>query len=189
MQFTTTSAITLLAFASSAAASPLAARQDALQDWQVTDLAVSVPMGRPGSYPWGTLKANITDPNAINLGTSSDGSQMIVPAGSKGVNCEAKWYINGDSPIGRAWPCDATSNGYWFMHVYEGTNGFSSSNFDLKFTRVAEKIHLDTQYKATFEAKGHFDSRGGLGGVCSAGECNWGLLQSKKPFKITPSKV
>ncbi|EUC39030.1 hypothetical protein COCCADRAFT_81739 [Bipolaris zeicola 26-R-13] len=85
MQFTITSAVTLLAFASSAAASPLAARQDALQDWQVTDLAVSVPMGRPGSYPWGTLKANITDPNAINLGTSSDGSQMIVPAGSKRV--------------------------------------------------------------------------------------------------------
>lgn len=75
------------------------------------------------------------------------------------------------------------------MHVYEGTNGFLSSNFDLKFTRVAEKIYLDTQYKATFEAKGHFDSRGGLGGVCSAGECNWGLLQSKKPFKIAPSKV
>jgi hypothetical protein len=88
MQFTATSTIAFLAFAVSAAASPVEARQDALQDWQVSSVSVFTPSGRPGSYPWAGIRANITDPNEINLGTSpDDGTQVIVPAGSQGLVC------------------------------------------------------------------------------------------------------
>ena len=47
---------------------------------------MGTPSGRPGSYPWASITANVTNPNEIDLGTAeSDGSQVIVPAGSKGV--------------------------------------------------------------------------------------------------------
>tara|TARA_R110002003_G_scaffold41_12_gene2937 strand:+ start:16432 stop:16746 length:315 start_codon:yes stop_codon:yes gene_type:complete len=88
MRFTTTSLAAILAFTASASASPLQARQSTLQDFQVTGVAVFTPSGRPESYPWATITANVTDPNEINLGpASSDGTDVIVPAGSKGVVC------------------------------------------------------------------------------------------------------
>ena len=86
MQFTTSALAAILAFTTSATASPLEARQNTLQDWKVTGVVVGTPSGRPGSYPWATLTANITDPNEINLGPAkSDGSAVIVPAGSQGI--------------------------------------------------------------------------------------------------------
>jgi hypothetical protein len=88
MQFTQTAFAAVLAIASSAAASPLAARQSALQNWQVTSVGVGTPSGRPGSYPWASITASVTDPNEIDLGTaSSDGSNVIVPGGSQGLVC------------------------------------------------------------------------------------------------------
>jgi hypothetical protein len=48
MQFTTSALAAILAFASTAAASPLQARQETLQDWQVTAVSVGTPSGRPG---------------------------------------------------------------------------------------------------------------------------------------------
>jgi hypothetical protein len=88
MYFATPTIAAVMAFASFAAATPLQARQDTLQDWQVTSVNSHTPSGRPGSYPWSSLSANITDPNAINLGTSdSDGTSVIVPAGSQGIVC------------------------------------------------------------------------------------------------------
>lgn len=86
MQFTTSCITAILAFTPFATASPLQARQATLQDFQVTSVGVQTPSGRPGSYPWATITAAVTDPNEINLGnSSSDGSQVIVPAGSQGV--------------------------------------------------------------------------------------------------------
>jgi hypothetical protein len=86
MLFTTSALVALLAYTSSTTATPLQARQDTLKDWEVTAVSVFSPSGRPGSYPWATLTANVTDPNEINLGpASSDGTPMIVPAGSQGI--------------------------------------------------------------------------------------------------------
>jgi hypothetical protein len=90
MQFTQTAFAAILAIASSAAASPLAARQATLQDFQVNKVTSYSPSGRPGSYPWAQITASVTDPNEINLGTSqSDGSNVTVPAGSQGLVCSS----------------------------------------------------------------------------------------------------
>jgi hypothetical protein len=48
MQFTTTALTAILALTSSTAATPLQQRQESLQDWQVTAVAVGTPSGRPG---------------------------------------------------------------------------------------------------------------------------------------------
>lgn len=86
MQFTAAIATAVLAFASSAVAAPLEARQAALENWKVTGVASNTPSGRPGSYPWATITASVTDPNEINLGPAkSDGTDVIVPAGSQGI--------------------------------------------------------------------------------------------------------
>ena len=92
MQMTTfTLAISLL-FVSSAIASALSVdsptpeARKALKDWQVFSVSSYTPSGRPGSYPWAGITANVTDPNALNLGNaSSDGSVAVVPAGSRGI--------------------------------------------------------------------------------------------------------
>jgi hypothetical protein len=86
MHFTTSALAAVLAFTSYVAATPVQARDDALKDWQVNTVAIGTPSGRPGSYPWSTLTANITDPNQINLGPAKDdGSPVTVPAGSQGL--------------------------------------------------------------------------------------------------------
>jgi len=86
MHFTTSTLAAILAITSSVAATPLQARQDALKDWEVTGVAVGTPSGRPGSYPWASITANVTDPNQIDLGPAkSDGSAVTVPAGSQGI--------------------------------------------------------------------------------------------------------
>jgi hypothetical protein len=86
MQFTTSALVALLAYTSSTAASPVQARQTTLKDFEVSSVTVFTPSGRPGSYPWATITANVTDPNEIDLGTaSSDGSPVTVPAGSQGL--------------------------------------------------------------------------------------------------------
>jgi hypothetical protein len=86
MQFTTSTLAAVLAFTSYVAATPVQARDDALKDWQVNTVTIGTPSGRPGSYPWSTLSASITDPNQINLGPAKDdGSAVTVPAGSQGL--------------------------------------------------------------------------------------------------------
>jgi len=86
MHFTQTAFAAILAFTSSAAASPLAARQSALQDWQVTKVNVYTPSGRPGSYPWASITADVTDPNVIDLGPAEyDNTTVTAPAGSQGL--------------------------------------------------------------------------------------------------------
>ncbi|EAT77054.1 hypothetical protein HBI56_200380 [Parastagonospora nodorum] len=191
MYFATPTIAAVMAFTSFAAATPLQARQDTLQDWQVTSVNSHTPSGRPGSYPWSSLSANITDPNTINLGTSdSDGTSVIVPAGSQGINCEAK-YFKGETPLGRTWPCDAITGGYWTMQVLAGSSGqYSSGDFNLKFRHVPDVLYRGAQYTATFEATGHFAIGDNLKGTCGgSGVCNWGLAAEKKPVLIKPSKV
>jgi hypothetical protein len=87
MQLTRSTLVAILAVTSCAIASPLQARQDTLKDWQVTSAISHTPSGRPGSYPWATITANITDPNQLTLGTSSDGKPVTVPAGTQGIVC------------------------------------------------------------------------------------------------------
>ncbi|CAN9332683.1 unnamed protein product [Alternaria alternata] len=157
MHFTQTAFAAVLAIASSAAASPLAARQSTLQDFQVT-----------------SITASVTDPNEINLGTSqSDGSNVTVPAGSQGLNCKAQWYTKGESPLDRTWPCDATSKGYWVMNVLEGSSGFATGNFNLKFTHVADLVYRGEAV--------HGVVRGG-GTLCGWGEPFWKLWWKRSLF-------
>ncbi|EOA91154.1 uncharacterized protein SETTUDRAFT_25241 [Exserohilum turcica Et28A] len=78
--------VAFLACTASTAASPLTPRQTSLEDWQVSSVSVFTPSGRPASYPWATIRANVTDPNEIHLGnSSSDGSPVVVPGGSQGL--------------------------------------------------------------------------------------------------------
>ncbi|KAF1917047.1 cell death in tomato 1 [Ampelomyces quisqualis] len=194
MQFTTTALAASLAFTSAVAASLLEARQNAtLKDWEVTSAGSFTPSGRPGSYPWVTITANITDPNEINLGEAeSDGKPVTVPAGSKGVNCIAKYFTkNRESPLGRTWPCDSIEGGYWTMEVLAGSLGsYSPNNFKLKFRHVADLIYQGAQYTTSFEAEGSFEVGKNLKGTCGgSGVCSWGLPEGQRPFHITPGKV
>jgi len=92
MQSTPSALAAVLAFTVAAAATSLEARQGDLKDWQVTGASGHSPSGRPGSYPWSYIIANITDPNAINLGTSeADNSTVTVPAGSQGIVSTLHW--------------------------------------------------------------------------------------------------
>ncbi|KAF2036374.1 cell death in tomato 1 [Setomelanomma holmii] len=191
MQFTTTTLAAIMAFTSSTLASPLQSRQSTLQDFQVTSVSVFTPSGRPETYPWSTLTANITDPNEVNLGPSkSDGQDVVVPAGSQGVNCVAKYFSKGENPIGRTWPCDPTSQGYWTMQVLPGSSGsYSSTDFKLKFTHVADVLYLGSEYTASFVAEGGFEVGDNMSGTCgSSGRCAWGLKQEDVPVLIAPVK-
>ncbi|KAL6710807.1 hypothetical protein ACN47E_007864 [Coniothyrium glycines] len=193
MHFTTSFIATVLAMSTSAISAPLEARQSnsPLQDWQVSQVSWSSPSGRPGSYPFSSLIAEATDPNEINLGPSKvDGKDVIVPAGSKATNCKAQWF-RGENPLGRTWPCDAVSDGYWVMNVLAGEDGtFSTTNFNLKFTHKADLINFGSEYNATFEATGNFGVGKNMGGSCGAsGVCGWGLKEENKPFAITPKQV
>ncbi len=39
-----------------------------------------------GSYPWATITANVADPNQLDLGKASDGTEVTVPP-SQGSVC------------------------------------------------------------------------------------------------------
>jgi hypothetical protein len=76
------------------------------------------------------------------------------------------------------------------MRVSEVADGFGAGNFNLTFTHVADTIYHGAEYKASFEAKGHFEVGKNMAGSCgSSGVCSWGLKADSKPFKITPSKI
>jgi hypothetical protein len=76
------------------------------------------------------------------------------------------------------------------MNVLEGSDGFGSRDFTLKFTHVADVLYQGSQYTATFEAEGHFAVGDNLSGSCGgSGVCSWGLKQEAAPFEITPKKL
>jgi hypothetical protein len=76
------------------------------------------------------------------------------------------------------------------MNVLEGSNGFASGDFNLKFTHVADVLYQGAGYKATYEAEGHFAVGQNLAGTCGgSGVCSWGLKAESKPFAIIPTKV
>ncbi|KAH7359876.1 cell death in tomato 1 [Pyrenochaeta sp. MPI-SDFR-AT-0127] len=189
MQFTTSITTAILAFTSSIIAAPLEVRQAALQDFQVTGVASVTNSGRPGAYPWATITASVTDPNEINLGpASSDGTDVIVPGGSKGINCQAKWF-RGENPLGRTWSCDPVEGGYWTLTVLEGSNGFSTTDFKLKFAHVADVLYQGSRYTATYIAESNFKVGDQLAGQCGgSGACGWGLAPGKNPVLIAPTK-
>jgi hypothetical protein len=55
---------------------------------------------------------------------------------------------------------------------------------------VADVLYQGSEYKATYEATGHFAVGDNLKGTCGgSGVCNWSLGDDKKPFLITPKKV
>jgi hypothetical protein len=82
MYLSTTILAAALALISSTTASPLESRQNPTsKKWEVFGVAVGTPSGRPGSYPWASITANVTDPNAYNLGP------VTVPGGSQGIVC------------------------------------------------------------------------------------------------------
>jgi hypothetical protein len=106
-------------------------------------------------------------------------------------NCVAKYFIKGENPLARTWPCDATTSGYWTMQVLAGSSGqYSSEDFNLKFTHVADVLYQGSEYTATYEATGHFAVGDNLAGTCGgSGVCNWGLTAPKNPVLIKPGKV
>jgi hypothetical protein len=189
----TTMLASILAFSAAATAVPLVERQTTLAPWKVTGVAIGTPAGRPGSYPWATITANVTDPNAIVLGTSPEGDEVSLPAGALAVNCQAKWFTADDTtePTNHIWPCDPSGegDGYWTLEVVD-TPGWSTTNLDLKFTRVADTIYRGSEYKKTFTATGHFEIGKNLGGQCgSSGVCYWGLKAGSNPVSIQPTEV
>lgn len=78
------------------------------------------------------------------------------------------------------------------MRVQKGTaeTGFSSTNFNLTFTHVADTLYRGEQYTASFQAQGHFEVGGNMQGTCGgSGVCSWGLKQESRPVRITPVKA
>ncbi|KAF2116633.1 hypothetical protein BDV96DRAFT_491151 [Lophiotrema nucula] len=181
---TKTAIFSVLAAASIASGAP-AKRQDTLQPWQVTSFGVHTPSGRPGSYPWSTITANITDPNALTLGTTPEGDAVTVPAGNTAVNCVAKWFSTSATDLhNHLWPCDPTEDGYWYFEVLEG------DSWDVQFTRVADVLYQGSDYKKTYTATGTFRVGDNLSGTCGgSGVCNWGLKSESIPVLVTPTEV
>ena len=187
--FTTAIVSSILAFSASALAAPLSERQTTLSPWQVTGVGVFTPSGRPESYPWSTITVNASDPNELNLGTGPDGSPVTVPAGGQALNCQAKW-LTGTSPTGHSWPCDPTGQGYWVLELLPGTSGFSTTNFDVKLTRVADRLYQGSQFKKTYQGQGHFEVGDNLAGTCGgSGVCSWGLKADHNPFPIQQAQI
>ncbi|KAF2659459.1 hypothetical protein K491DRAFT_689322 [Lophiostoma macrostomum CBS 122681] len=192
MMHFTTATIATVAFTAFAIASPveLAPRQNAtLEPWQLSGISGFSPSGRPGSYPWLNIVANLVDPNELTLGTSTDdGSEVTVPAGNAGANCTAKWYT-GTKPFNHIWPCDPTGDGYWYMEIEE-TSDFSTANFDVKFTRVADVIYHGSEFKKTYTGSAHFEVGDNMSGTCGgSGVCSWGLKAELSPYAIQQTEV
>lgn len=161
-----------------------------------------------GSYPWQTLTANITDPNEIQI-TNANGRNYTVPAGGQGLvclssvsssfffrdhalmirqNCEAKWF-SGESPLGRTWPCDPTGDGYWVMNVLEGSSAFTTSDFNVKFTRKINLLNMGQQFQAQYEATANFGLGKNLGIICGAsGVCSYYMKEDSRPVLATQKK-
>lgn len=180
----------IAALASTTLAAPaVETRQTALEPWQVTALVGFSPSGRPESYPWPTITANLTDPNELELGTSdADNSTVTVPAGNQAIKCQAKW-LTGENPFGRSWPCDPSGDGYWTIKVVQ-TENFGVGNFTLAITRVAEKLYLGSRYRKAYEAQAHFEVGDNMSGSCGgSGVCSWGLKSELIPYPVQQHEV
>lgn len=76
------------------------------------------------------------------------------------------------------------------MTVLEGTAGFSSEDFKLKFAHVPDVLYDGGRYTATYEATGSFKVGDNLSGTCGgSGVCSWSLNAGHNPVLITPAKV
>jgi hypothetical protein len=77
------------------------------------------------------------------------------------------------------------------MQVLAGSEGvYSSQNFNLKFTHVADVLYRGSQYTASYQAEGHFAVGDNMKGTCGgSGVCSWGLSSDKTPFAIKPKKL
>lgn len=137
----------------------------------------------------------MTDPNSY---TFTEGSLTgTVPAGIKGLNCEAKWYI-GEFTEGRTWPCDRAEKGHWAIQVYAGTdpNGFLGSDFKLRFIHVVEPGLSIASFRGKIEGEGLFTSgvNGTINFACSpSGGCvanlksqgNYVAINTQRTVKLT----
>lgn len=182
-----------LTFGSSlSSATPLEARQDALKPFEITAMTYNSPNGRPGNYPWTIIRAEVTDPNGY---TFTEGSTTAtVPAGIKGINCEAKWY-SGEFIEGRTWPCDRAEKGHWAVRVYAGSDPsgqFYGSDFKLKFIHVVEPGPMISSFRAKIEGEGLF--KGGPNGTTSfscaaSGGCGASLKAEAKPLLVPVTRT
>ena len=76
------------------------------------------------------------------------------------------------------------------MKVVDSGHDFSVLNFDLVFSRVAERIYMGSSYTRKFEATQHFEARNQLTGACGAsGVCSWGLKPELAPYAIQQMEV
>lgn len=100
---------------------------------------------------------------------------MTVPAGSQGINCEARWY-KGENPLARTWPCEGVQDGHWAMQVLAGKTGPSNSVSDFKL-RFIHGVEPGSIYGNTrIEAEAFFVSQENLNGRCSSGGvCSYSL--------------
>jgi hypothetical protein len=69
---------------------------------------------------------------------------------------------------------------------------FSTTKFDVKFTRVAETIFQGQGFRRTFMGQAHFEVgvNGTMTGVCGgSGVCSWGLKEGVSPVSIQQSEL
>ncbi|OSS50380.1 hypothetical protein B5807_04811 [Epicoccum nigrum] len=191
MRFTISSLVAAaLALTHLATATPLSPRQEALKPFEVTATTYSAPNGRPGSYPWITIRANVTDPNSYTF-TSGD-TVGTVPAGISGLNCLAQWYPN-EYAEGRSYPCDQAEKGHWVMQTLAGDEGsFFGSNFRLRFIHVVEPGQLIQEFRARVEGEALF--KAGIDGTTSyscagSGSCGASLRNELKPLLVPVTRT
>ncbi|KAF2277646.1 uncharacterized protein EI97DRAFT_489193 [Westerdykella ornata] len=179
MHFATVLLPTLLSFTTPILSAPTLSPREtssSLLPWQLTGIGFFSPSGRPGNYPWNTITASITDPNALDLGTNKAGQPVTLPANNTASNCRAIW-LRGENPFNRSWPCDdnAEADGYWTMEILQ-TPEFGLTNFDVRFRRVAEVGSLGQRFARKFVGEVHLQAPETLSGTCGgSGVCSWGL--------------
>ncbi|KAK3316578.1 hypothetical protein B0H66DRAFT_604863 [Apodospora peruviana] len=155
-----------------------------LQPWELSKLSTFSPSGYPGSLPYSSIYATISDPNTIPLGKTRFGDASFPPSA---VNCSLRWV--GFNAVEEPWniitPCTGSLNhGRWTMQMLKPTNnataGYKPSgttNFALKFT-LEESMMMNnaTLISLVFEAEKRFAVPDNMSGVCGgSGVCSWGL--------------
>jgi hypothetical protein len=79
------------------------------------------------------------------------------------------------------------------MEILEPSTGFTTHDFDVKFTRVADMLYHGARFTKRYEATVQFRAGledGNLSGSCGgSGNCGWGLKPELKPLSVQQSEV
>ena len=172
------------------------------QPWEVRNLHLFTPSGRPGSSEWRTLNISIIDPNALSVGYGSNDTAVFPPTPA---NCSTQWTV-GEVPYNKTISCDEVTYGSWTFEILEAHGDreeeerspyYPLEDFDIRFTNAKIVTVLGKVYKEVCVGTGSFRLGENLSlvcggsGVCSAGikDESWPILVEQEMTPITSKSL